>query len=82
MAGATAIPGVIFFGSLDGQPRAYGSQAGKIVWDYDTVRSFSTMNGVPAHAGSLNGPGAVVVGGRVYTNSGHSRFREATVMCF
>ena len=82
LAAVTAIPGVIFFGSLDGKLRTYGSQAGKIVWDYDTVRSFSTVNGVPAHGGSLNGPGAVVVGGMVYTNSGYSRFGEATVMRF
>jgi len=32
LAAVTAIPGVIFFGSLDGKLRAYGSQAGKIVW--------------------------------------------------
>jgi polyvinyl alcohol dehydrogenase (cytochrome) len=73
----TALPGVIFSGSLDGHLRAYSSRSGKVVWDYDTIRDFSTVNGVPAHGGSLNGPGAVVVGGMLYVNSGYIRFGEA-----
>jgi polyvinyl alcohol dehydrogenase (cytochrome) len=77
LAAVTAIPGLIFSGSLDGHLRAYSSESGKVVWDYDTVRGFSTVNGVPAHGGSLNGPGAVVVGGMLYVNSGYSRFGEA-----
>jgi polyvinyl alcohol dehydrogenase (cytochrome) len=77
LAAVTAIPGVIFSGALDGHLRAYSSLTGKILWDYDTVRDFSTVNGVPSHGGSLNGPGAVVVGGMLYVNSGYSRFGEA-----
>jgi polyvinyl alcohol dehydrogenase (cytochrome) len=77
LAAVTAIPGVIFSGSLDGHLRAYSSQTGKIMWDYDTVRGFSTVNGIPSHGGSLNGPGAVVVGGTLYVNSGYIRFGEA-----
>jgi len=77
LAAVTAIPGVIFSGSLDGHLRAYSSETGKIVWDFNTVRDFSTVNGVSSHGGSLNGPGAVVVGGRLYVNSGYVRFGEA-----
>jgi polyvinyl alcohol dehydrogenase (cytochrome) len=77
LAAVTALPGVIFSGSLDGHLRAYSSRSGKVVWDYDTIRDFSTVNGVPAHGGSLNGPGAVVVGGMLYVNSGYIRFGEA-----
>ena len=73
----TAIPSVIFSGSLDGHLRAYASQTGRVLWDYDTVRDFSTVNGVAARGGSLNGPGAVVVGDMLYVNSGYSRFGEA-----
>jgi len=77
LAAVTAIPGVIFSGSLDGHLRAYSSQTGKIMWDFDTVQDFSTVNGIPSHGGSLNGPGAVVVGGILYVNSGYIRFGEA-----
>ena len=75
LAAVTAIPGVVFSGSLDGHLRAYSSQSGEVLWDYDTVRDFPTVNGVSAHGGSLNGPGPVVVGGMIYVNSGYIRFR-------
>ena len=73
-AGAvTAIPGVVFSGSMDGHLRAYSAEEGKILWDFDTIREFSTVNGVHASGGSLSGPGPVVVGGIVLVNSGYSR---------
>ena len=71
-AAVTAIPGVVFSGSLDGHLRAYDSATGEVIWDFDTVREFDTINGVPAHGGSLNGPGATVVGGTLFVSSGYS----------
>ena len=73
-AAVTAIPGVIFSGSLDGHLRAFSAENGAVLWDFDTVRSFDTVNGVKAKGGSLDGPGAVVVNGMVFVNSGYSRF--------
>jgi polyvinyl alcohol dehydrogenase (cytochrome) len=69
----TAIPGVVFSGSLDGHLRAYSAEEGKVLWDFDTVRNFDTVNGVRANGGAVNGPGAVVVGGMVFINSGYGR---------
>jgi polyvinyl alcohol dehydrogenase (cytochrome) len=77
LAPVTAIAGVVFSGSLDGHLRAYSSQSGEVLWDYDTLQEFSTVNGVAAHGGSLNGAGAVVADGMVYVSSGYSRFGEA-----
>jgi polyvinyl alcohol dehydrogenase (cytochrome) len=73
-AAVTVIPGVVFSGSLDGHLRAYSSRDGKILWDYDTVRNFETVNGVPAKGGALDGPGPAVSGGIVVTNSGYGFF--------
>ena len=72
-AAVTAIPGVVFSGSVDGHMRAYAAEDGRILWDFDTARDFDTVNGVPGHGGSIDGPGAVVVKGMVYVNSGYSR---------
>jgi polyvinyl alcohol dehydrogenase (cytochrome) len=72
-AAVTAIPGVVFSGSVDGHMRAYAAEDGKILWDFDTARDFETVNGIPGHGGSIDGPGAVVVNGLVYVNSGYSR---------
>jgi polyvinyl alcohol dehydrogenase (cytochrome) len=73
-AAVTAIPGVVFSGSLDGHLRAFASEDGRVLWDVDTEREFPTVNGVKAHGGSLDGPGPVVVDGMVYVNSGYPRF--------
>jgi polyvinyl alcohol dehydrogenase (cytochrome) len=67
----TVIPGVVFSGSLDGHLRAYSATDGSVVWDYDTAREFTTVNGVAGHGGAINGPGATVVGGMVFVNSGY-----------
>jgi polyvinyl alcohol dehydrogenase (cytochrome) len=69
----TAIPGVVFSGSLDGHLRAYSAEEGKLIWDFDTVRDYQTVNGVRATGGSLNGPGAVAAGGMLFVNSGYVR---------
>lgn len=71
-AAVTAIPGIVFSGGVDGHLRAYAAADGRIVWDIDTVREYRTVNGVAGHGGSLDGPGAVVVGGMLYVNSGYA----------
>jgi polyvinyl alcohol dehydrogenase (cytochrome) len=72
-AAVTAIPGVVFSGSDDGHMRAYSAEDGKILWDFDTAREFQTVNGVKGQGGSIDGPGAVVINGMVYVNSGYAR---------
>jgi polyvinyl alcohol dehydrogenase (cytochrome) len=73
-AAVTAIPGIVFSGSNDGHLRGYSTEDGSILWDFDTAREFQTVNGVKAKGGSIDGPGAVVVNGMVFVNSGYSRF--------
>jgi polyvinyl alcohol dehydrogenase (cytochrome) len=68
----SAIPGVSFAGSLDGHIRAYAARTGAVLWDFDTVRDYETVNGVPARGGSLDGPGPVIGGGMVFVNSGYT----------
>jgi polyvinyl alcohol dehydrogenase (cytochrome) len=70
-AAVTAIPGIVFAGSMDGGVRAYSADDGKIVWQFDTNREFETVNGVPAKGGAMDGPGPVVSGGMVYVLSGY-----------
>ena len=40
--------------------------------DFDTVREYETVNGVPARGGSLDGPGPVIAGGMMFVNSGYT----------
>jgi polyvinyl alcohol dehydrogenase (cytochrome) len=69
----TLIPGVVFSGALDGHLRAFSAEDGKVLWDFDTVRDFETVNGVPAKGGAIDGPGTVVANGWVLVNSGYAR---------
>jgi polyvinyl alcohol dehydrogenase (cytochrome) len=70
-AAVTAMPGIVFAGSMDGGVRAYSAADGKVVWQFDTNREFETVNGVPAKGGAMDGPGPVVSGGMVYVLSGY-----------
>jgi polyvinyl alcohol dehydrogenase (cytochrome) len=71
-AAVTAIPGVVFSGSMDGRLRALSTQNGKVLWEYDTAQSYETVNHVKANGGSMSNAGPTVVGGMVFVNSGYS----------
>jgi len=77
-AAVTAVPGFVFSPSNDGHVRAYASADGKVLWDFNTMREFDTVNGVKARGGSIDGPGVVVAGGMVFVTSGYSRNVAAT----
>jgi polyvinyl alcohol dehydrogenase (cytochrome) len=66
----TVVPGAAFSGSMDGHLRAYSTIDGKVLWDYDTAKDFTTVNRVPAGGGSLDHGGPTIVNGVVYINSG------------
>ncbi len=74
-AGPTsAIPGVVFTGGWDGILRAVATGAdagGKVIWTFNAVRDFNTVNGVPAKGGSFGSAGPVIVGGMVFATSGY-----------
>ena len=70
-AAVTAIPGIVFSGSMDGGLRAYASDDGSMVWQFNTNRTFDTVNGVKANGGAMDGPGAVVANGMLFINSGY-----------
>ncbi len=73
MAPVTLIPHVVFSGSMDGHLRAYNTADGALVWDFDTLRDFETVNGVKARGGSLNATGPVLAAGMLYLSSGYGQ---------
>ena len=68
----TVMPGGVFSGSMDGHLRAYSTIDGKILWDFDTAKSFQTQNGIHASGGPLDCGGPTIVNGSVYINSGNT----------
>jgi polyvinyl alcohol dehydrogenase (cytochrome) len=76
-AAVTAIPGVVFSGSVDGHLRGYSAATGEILWDTDTEQEFETVNGKTARGGSMDAAGPAVVNGMVFVNSGYGQWGGA-----
>jgi len=72
----TAIPGIVFSGGWDGILRALSSADGKIVWQFNTIQEFTTVNGVAAKGGSMGAAGPVVAGGILFVPSGYVGVRN------
>jgi polyvinyl alcohol dehydrogenase (cytochrome) len=70
-AAVTAIPGVVFSGGWDGVLRALSTEDGHLLWEYNTMKEFSTVNGVAAKGGSMGAAGPTVAGGMVFVGSGY-----------
>ena len=73
-AAVSMVPGVVFSGSVDGHLRAYQARDGKVIWDVDTAQEYSTVNGVAARGGSMDGPGPAIVDGMLYACSGYGQW--------
>jgi polyvinyl alcohol dehydrogenase (cytochrome) len=71
LAAATSIPGAVIVGANDGGVRAYSTRDGALLWEFDTNREFTTVNGVAARGASISGAGATVADGMVFINSGY-----------
>lgn len=59
-------------GSVDGHLRAYSTKDGAILWDFDTVGRYKTVNGIEAKGGSLDVAGPATGGGMLFVNSGYA----------
>jgi polyvinyl alcohol dehydrogenase (cytochrome) len=68
----SATPGLVFAGADDGHLRVFASADGKVLWDHDTFRDYTTVNGVPAHGGSIGGGAApIAYRGLLIASSGY-----------
>ncbi len=70
-AALTAIPGVVFAGGQDGVIRAVDSGTGTVVWQFNMLQDFTTVNGVAAKGGGMGAPGPTVAGGTLLVGSGY-----------
>ncbi len=67
----SAIPGAVFAGGWDGKLRALSTGGGRVLWEYDMVHDYQTVNGVPAKGGSTVSAGPTIAGGMVFAGSGY-----------
>jgi len=71
-APATVIPGVLFSGASNGTIYAYSTADGRALWQYDTAKEFTSVNGAVAKGGNMGGSGPVVAGGLLLVPSGYA----------
>jgi polyvinyl alcohol dehydrogenase (cytochrome) len=74
-AAISSMPGIVFSGSIDGHFRAFSTKTGEIVWDFNTVQEYQTVNGVSGKGGSLDSAGPTIANGMVFTNSGYGMWQ-------
>ena len=67
---------VLLGGTHNGLLRAYAARDGRLLWSFDTIRDFTTVNGIRARGGTIDSAGPVVAGGYVIVNSGYDKFGE------
>ncbi|MDE0349464.1 MAG: PQQ-binding-like beta-propeller repeat protein [Gammaproteobacteria bacterium] len=75
-AAASATEHLAFAAALDGTAYAFSLDDGAILWSYDTVRPYETVNGVDAHGGAIDNPGIQVAGDMVFVQSGYALFGQ------
>jgi polyvinyl alcohol dehydrogenase (cytochrome) len=73
---ATSIDGAVLAGSLNGTLKAFSSSDGSELWQFDSKRPFTTLNGVTAHGGALDNAGPVIGSGYLVLQSGYSYFNQ------
>jgi len=73
-APVTATDDLVFSGALDGKMRIYSAATGEVVWEFDTLTDFETINGVRAIGGSIDSAGAVLIDDKLIVNSGYDKF--------
>jgi len=66
----TLMPGIVFSATFGGRLRAHQAATGEVVWEFDTARTFETVNGVTAKGGAMDGAGPAIANGMVVMTSG------------
>ena len=68
----TVTPGIVFSGGSDGGLRAYDTNNGDLLWEYNTNREFQTVNGIQAKGATIDAAGPVISGNMLFVTSGYN----------
>lgn len=71
-----SIDGAVITGALDGRLFVFDSDSGEILFKYDTVRDYETVNGVEGYGGSIDSHSIAAGSGMVFVGSGYGQFGQ------
>lgn len=75
-APATATDELVLSGALNGHLFAHDRDSGEVVWEYNSLQDYKTINGVEARGGSLDATGPVLSGDYMIVNTGYAVFGQ------
>jgi polyvinyl alcohol dehydrogenase (cytochrome) len=75
-AAASSTPDLALASALNGRTMAFDLSDGTVLWEYDTVQQFDTVNGVEAHGGAIDSAGTQVVDDMLFVQSGYGMFGQ------
>ncbi|HJN95862.1 MAG TPA: PQQ-binding-like beta-propeller repeat protein [Gammaproteobacteria bacterium] len=71
-----SVDGAVITGGLDGRLFVFDSDSGEILFQYDTVADFETVNGVEGYGGSIESHSIAAGSGMVFVGSGYGQFSQ------
>ena len=67
------VDGALISGTIDGRLLVFDSDSGDTLLEFDTVREYETVNGVPGIGGAIDAHGIAAGAGLLLVNSGYGR---------
>jgi polyvinyl alcohol dehydrogenase (cytochrome) len=71
-----SVDGAVITAGLDGRLFVFDSQTGEVIFKYDTVQDYNTVNGVEGYGGSIDSHSIAAGSGMVFVGSGYGSFRQ------
>ena len=71
-----SVDGAVITGGLDGRLFVFNSSSGELIFQYDTVKDYETVNGVEGYGGSIDSHSIAAGSGMVFVGSGYGQFRQ------
>lgn len=71
-----SVDGAVITGALDGRVYIFNSDSGEVLFEYDTVQDFETVNGVEGRGGSIDSHSISAGSGMVFIGSGYGQFSQ------
>ena len=72
----TSTDGLVIASSLSGYLFAHDARTGELVWEYNTVQDYNTINGITARGGAIDATGPVLSGDYMIVSSGYATFSQ------
>ena len=71
-----SVDGAVITGGRDGRLFIFNSDSGELIFEYDTVKDYETVNGVEGYGGSIDSHSIAAGSGMVFVGSGYGQFRQ------